>query len=273
MKSKFEVVVLALALYVACYSLALAADIRWLDYGCDCTAETKTEPQFIVCDECEASKNVKAAERVFRKNYPGVEYESFQKTDIPGVYEVARGGNALYFSPPDFLVLGEIWRDGKSVTALRRDERISALIKDLPLDKALKIGDGPNTVIEFSDPDCPFCRKAGEWFEKRDDITRYVFFYPLTNIHPDAEKKAKRILCSDYPASAYLSVMKGDLDNGEFELLPSCKEKADPLLSESISRARKLGVSSTPTFWINGVRVNGANFQRIETLLNRGEKK
>ncbi|MGK7346040.1 MAG: DsbC family protein [Candidatus Nitrospinota bacterium M3_3B_026] len=267
-------------IFIALFSFALvfaqssaAADIQWLGYGCDCTAETKTEPQFIVCDECEAPKNVKAAERVFRKNYPGVEYESFRKMDIPGVYEVARGGNALYFAPPDFLVLGEILRDGKSITATRRDERISALIKDLPLDKVVKIGDGQNTVIEFADPDCPFCRKAAGWFEKKDDVTRYVFFFPLTNIHPDAGKKAKWILCSDNPASAYSAAMKGDLDNGEFELLTSCKEKADPLLAESMSWARKLGVSSTPTFWINGERVNGTNFQQIENLLNGGDRK
>lgn len=273
MKLKIEYVVVAFTLFIAVYSMAYAADIQWLDYGCDCAAKTKAEPQFIVCDECEASKNVKAAERVFRKNYPAVEYESFRKTDIPGVYEVARGGNALYFAPPEYFVLDEIWRDGRSITAMRRDERISALIKELPLDRAVKIGEGPNTVIELSDPDCPFCRKAAEWFEKRDDVTRYVFFYPLTNIHPNAEKKAKWILCSDDPMSAYSSVMEGDLDNGEFELLPSCKEKADPLLVEGMSWAKKLGVSSTPTFWINRERVNGANFQRIENLLNGGEKK
>ena len=272
MKLKIEVAIFIFTIFILACGPALAADIQWLDYGCDCTAETKAEPQFIVCDECEASKNVKAAERVFRKNYPSVEYESFQKTDIPGVYELARGGNALYFAPPDFLVLGEIWRGGKSITAMRRDERISALITDLPLDKAVKIGDGQNVVVEFSDPDCPFCRKAAEWFEELGDVTRYISFYPLTNIHPDAEKKAKYILCSDDPASAYSSVMKGDLDNGEFELLPSCREKAEPLLSESMSWAKKLGVSSTPTFWINGVRVDGANFQRIENLLNGGEE-
>jgi len=252
---------------------SFAADIQWLDYGCDCAALTKVEPRFVVCDECEASKNVKAAERLFHQKYPGVEYESFQMTDIPGVYEVARGGNALYFAPPDFLILGNIWRNGKSITAMRRDERISAMIKELPLDRGVKVGDGRNVVIEFSDPDCPFCRKAAEWFEKLDDVTRYVFFFPLTNIHPDAGKKAKWILCSDDPASAYSSVMKGDLDKRGFELLPSCEDKSASRLAESMGWARKLGVSSTPTFWINGERVNGANFQRIETLLDGGNEK
>jgi thiol:disulfide interchange protein DsbC len=34
----------------------------------------------------------------------------------------------------------------------------------LDLDKALRIGTGKTTVIEFTDPDCPYCRKAYQYF-------------------------------------------------------------------------------------------------------------
>ena len=35
----------------------------------------------------------------------------------------------------------------------------SAWGETLNLDKALKIGTGKTTIIEFTDPDCPYCRQ------------------------------------------------------------------------------------------------------------------
>jgi len=56
---------------------------------------------------------------------------------------------------------------------------VAKLAKTLPLEKAVKIGDGKKVVIEITDPDCPFCRTASEYFSKKTDVIRYVFFAPL----------------------------------------------------------------------------------------------
>jgi thiol:disulfide interchange protein DsbC len=56
-------------------------------------------------------------------------------------------------------------------------------VKEIPLEKGIKIGDGKSVVIEFTDPDCTFCRKAADWLEKnREGVTRYVFLYPITRL-------------------------------------------------------------------------------------------
>ena len=93
-------------------------------------------------------------------------------------------------------MFGEIWtKDGRNVTAEKRARIAAAKLKDVPLDKAVKIGNGRNKVIEFTDPDCPYCRKAAEFFKGRNDVTLYVFFFPLP-IHKDAQAHARYVLCA-----------------------------------------------------------------------------
>ena len=82
---------------------------------------------------------------------------------------------------------------------------------NLDIGKSITIGSGPKTVIEFTDPDCPFCRKASKYFEGRSDVTRHVFFYPLPR-HPKAKEKAQYILSQMDRATAYREVMSGKMD-------------------------------------------------------------
>ena len=44
-----------------------------------------------------------------------------------------------------------------------------AAAAEIDVSKAITIGSGPKTVVEFTDPDCPFCRKASKYFEGRRD--------------------------------------------------------------------------------------------------------
>jgi thiol:disulfide interchange protein DsbC len=189
-------------------------------------------------------------------------------SDIPGLYEVEAGSNVIYFYPDKgLLIFGEIWtRDGKNVTAERRAQLASAKIKELPLDKAVKIGNGRNKVIEFTDPDCPYCRKAAGFFRGRDDVTLYVFFFPLP-IHKDAEAHARYVLCAADKAHALEEVMNGQLDGKE---APACTDKkVDVLLKEHMDIGTRLGVRATPAFWINGQYVAGANIPAIEGSLGK----
>jgi len=164
-------------------------------------------------------------------------------------------------------VFGEIWtKDGRNITAEKRAGLAAAKLKDVPLDKAVKIGNGRNKVIEFTDPDCPYCRKAAAFFKGRDDVTLYVFFFPLP-IHKDAQAHARYVLCAADKAHALEEVMSGQLDGKE---APACPDKkADALLGEHMDLGTKLGVRATPAFWINGQYVAGANIPAIEGLLGQ----
>jgi len=134
---------------------------------------------------------------------------------------------------------------------------------DLDLSKSITIGRGAKTVIEFTDPDCPFCRKASRYFEGRSDVKRHVFFYPLSS-HPRAKEKARFILSMPDKAKAYHDVMSGRMDAAP--QLASTPEGIK-LQEEHLEIAKMHKVDSTPTFMINGRIITGFDKKRIEEAL------
>lgn len=221
----------------------------------------------IVLISCSKVNALEDAREKFSRTFPNTPVLEASETEIKGLYEIVTGSNILYYYPEkDLIIIGEIWtKDGKSITARRIADLSKKNLKSLPLEKAVRIGNGPKTVIEFSDPDCPFCRRLSEYFEKRTDVTRYVFFIPLP-MHPDARTKALFVLSSKNPEKAYRDVMKGLYDGALPSFSPS--EEAQSLLEEHITFAKKMGIQGTPTLWIDGERVNGADFGKIERLLS-----
>jgi len=211
--------------------------------------------------------------QILHKTFPNVKAERAEKSVIPGLYEVEAGNNVFYFEPRNgYLIFGDIvTKEGKNLSAEKRQELLSRRVKEIPLEKGIKIGNGKNVVIEFTDPDCPFCRKAADWLEKnREGVTRYVFFYPIARLHPRAEAKAKYVLGSKDREKAYHEVMSGALDNTDISKL-KLAEKAGAILEEHRQLAMKAGVFSTPTLWVNGKHVPGADLPLIEKYL-KGEK-
>ncbi|MBF0339279.1 MAG: DsbC family protein [Nitrospirae bacterium] len=214
-----------------------------------------------------------AAREAFTKLFPKVKVDTVTETEMKGVYEIVVGSDIAYFHPDTgILILGELrGKDGKMLTRERKDAIAASKVKDLPLDKALKIGKGKSTVIEFTDPDCPFCRKLSEFLSKRDDITRYVFLFPLVQIHPKAMDKAKYILCSDDKGKALEEVMAGKHDDDKFEV---CKDEAiEKKITEIIELGASIGINGTPYLVVNGEVVQGADIKRIEALLAGKEEK
>jgi len=212
-------------------------------------------------------------EDAFKKAYPQIAFDSMKPAGIKGVYEVVKGGEIIYFlEEPGLLFVGEIIdRTGKSLTDTRRAEILMANAKNLPLDKAVRVGSGKQTVIEFTDPDCPYCRRAATFLESRKDVTRYVFFFPLPS-HKDAENKIKYIFCAADKAKAYEDAMKGKLDTQKYA---ACKTKdAADLLVIHKEAGRRIGVGGTPMFIINGKElIMGANLPAIEAALQAEPKK
>jgi thiol:disulfide interchange protein DsbC len=134
---------------------------------------------------------------------------------------------------------------------------------DLDFSKAIKVGSGPKTVIEFTDPDCPFCRKASKYFDARSDVTRYVFFNPLAR-HPRAKEKVRYVLSQSDRARAYREIMSGRMD--ATASLPSSPEGVR-LQEEQFEIAKKSKVDSTPTFLINGRIIEGFDLKKLEEIL------
>ncbi|KAF0221743.1 MAG: thioldisulfide interchange protein [Geobacteraceae bacterium] len=203
-------------------------------------------------------------EVALRQAFPQLTFDKIEQSDIKGAYEVTSGQNIYYFFPEtEYLFVGEVYnKQGQSITAQKKGELGAKLMKDLPLEKAVKIGNGKKVVVEFTDPDCPYCKKASEYFKGRTDVTRYVFFAPLA--HPGAMPKIHFILNAEDKAKAYSEMM---LDKAVAPPPAVDKESVKALAQEHLALAKKVGVQGTPTFFINGRLVVGADIKQIEQLL------
>jgi thiol:disulfide interchange protein DsbC len=212
-------------------------------------------------------------EESLKKNFPAIPVDSVIPSNIPGLYEVIAGQQIFYYAPEaEAIVVGPIIKmGGRNLTQERyqvlEQKRLSEMagkIKDIPLEKALKIGNGKNIVIEVTDPDCSFCRQAAKFFKGRTDVTKYIFFFPLV-MHKDAEPKVRHILCAKDKAKAYEDAMSGKLDDMKLKVCDSSDVEA--LIKVHRETAAKIGVTGTPFFIINSQPVVGANIPQIEKLL------
>jgi protein-disulfide isomerase len=139
----------------------------------------------------------------------------------------------------------------------------------------------PITLIEFSDFECPFCRQTQpvlDQIETRfEDSIRFVFRqFPLTDIHPRAQKAAEASLCAGdqgefWPMHDLLFAepielevaslkFKADSLGLDRDVFDSCLDssKYASRVDEEIRDGILAGVSATPTIFINGRQLTGA---------------
>ena len=154
---------------------------------------------------------------------------------------------------------------------------------DVPVDDDPAIGpeDAPITIIEFSDYECPYCRR---WYDQvflrlrqeYPDKVRIVFRdFPLSSIHPNATAAAEAANCAG-EQDAYWD-FHGKLFTGEglnnnlyvqyakdlglnVEDFQACLESGryQSEVQADYKYASDLGVQSTPTFFLNGIPIVGA---------------
>ncbi len=222
-------------------------------------------------------KKLAAVSESFRRDFPNVVFSQIEESGIEGLYEVTMGVNIVYYAPAAGRVIsGDMFdKNGMNITNEKRqllmalqDAETAKLIDTLPLDKAIKIGNGKNIVIEFTDIDCPYCRKVEAFFKNRDDITRYIFLFPLVDLHPRSLAKSREVLCSEDPAGAYEAAMDGKLDNADLKGCIDKEKDIDEVLAVYMTTAKTMGVDSTPTMWVNRQKVNGADTRKIEQFLD-----
>lgn len=166
---------------------------------------------------------------------------------------------------------------------------------DIPEDDDYVLGSDSAqiTIIEFSDYECPYCRKwHTEVFpqirEKYGDKVRFVYRdFPLYSIHPNAEPAAIAANCAGKQDKYW--EFNELLFNGNKDLSPATYEayakdlglnvstftacQSEPGIKEEVTAdydfAANLGVRSTPTFFINGLAVVGAQpFEVFEQVID-----
>ena len=167
---------------------------------------------------------------------------------------------------------------------------------DVPVDDDPALGseDAPITIIEFSDYECPYCRQwhtevYSQLLDTYGDQIRFVYRdFPLESIHANAIPAAQAANCAfeqdnfwDYhdklfsmelglSPDAYLEYASQlGLDEEQFqECIDSGRYQEE--VQSDFEFAANLGVRSTPTFFINGIAVVGAQpFEIFEQVIER----
>jgi len=197
---------------------------------------------------------------------------SVKQSQVKGLCEIQIGTNILYYAPAENLIVsGNIFDfAGRNFTKEKvealTNETLGKTLSQLPLDKAITVGNGPVQVIEITDPDCPFCRRASAWLDGRNDVTRKIFFAPLA--HPKAIEKVKVILAAKNPEAEYHAYMRGEHDK-DAAVPTVTDEKIVALADEHLKLALNANISGTPTFLVNGTVVIGADTDGLKTAIEK----
>lgn len=171
---------------------------------------------------------------------------------------------------------------------------------DIPTEGYPSLGpdDAPIVIVEFSDFQCPFCRRFHEetyqaLLDAYPGQIRFVYRnLPLTSIHPDAMPSAVASLCAndqnaywDYHSKLFSSetltrdafVQYATDLSLNVDDFTACLDSGqhDEFIQQDMDFALNLGVQSTPTFFVNGLAIVGAqplsSFTQIIDLELAGE--
>jgi thiol:disulfide interchange protein DsbC len=196
--------------------------------------------------------------KVVEAKLGGVKVEGVQPGPL-GLYEVrfrSSGGMRIVYTDANatHIFLGKIYetQNDRDVTEERLRKLNAIKFDALPLEQAVKIqrGNGKRVMAMFSDPYCPACKQFEQTLQQVDDITIYVFMFPV--IRPELAEQSKAVWCSPDRAKAWLDVaLRGKPPTAK----PAC---ANPV-EKNLELGRSLGVNSTPTLILaSGERVTGS---------------
>ncbi len=250
-----------------------------------------------------AADVAKRIEEYFTKSVtPGIilKVSGIAPAEVPGwnkgTLDVDAGGNKQsipFLVSPDgrYFISGEI-------TDLTVDP-LQATMKKIDLQNRPARGpaDAKVTIVEFSDFQCPFCSRGYQILEEQvmpeyEGKVRLFFKHlPLKSIHPWAEGAALATECAAQQSAdgfwkMYHALFKGQRELNQDNLKAKVTEFAKsagldeatfvqcydgrtalPRVEQDLAEAAAVGANSTPTFFINGRRLEGAqpleNFKAI----------
>ena len=159
-------------------------------------------------------------------------------------------------------------------------------------DPALGPASAPVTLVEFSDFQCPFCQRVSPTLkqvkEKYGDKVRIVWKdFPLTQIHPQAFKAGEAAHCAgdqgkyweyhDRLFGNQQALEVADLKRYASDLslnttaFGECLDssKHGERVRDGVAQGTTLGVNSTPTIYINGRVLSGAQpFEAFTAIID-----
>ena len=189
------------------------------------------------------------------KKYPDVKAERITKTAYGNLFEVYTGGEIFYTDEKvTFLLLGALVDTQTKVNISEaRLQKLNVIVfNDLPFDQAIKLvrGNGSRRMAIFEDPNCGYCKRFEQDVNAMENITAYIFPYPI--LAQDSMEKSKAIWCSTDRLKAWQDQMLR-------EKAPTTKGTCDTPIDKVLALGRKMNVTGTPTtFFEDGERISGA---------------
>ncbi len=214
------------------------------------------------------AKAAAEAEQQLKQTFTNLQFDDFEPAPVKGaIYQASAGGRIVYYAPEsEHLLFASVFdKNGVNLTALAQEAGLSKRLRAIDPSQALVIGpaDAP-TVIEFTDPDCPYCRALDRyWASKAAEgkpVRRLIYF--VSGIHPEAAAKAEHILCSKDKEAAFKAIYAGAAP----ATLQTC-----PTGRSTVEAHAKLvgsaGITGTPTLIANGKLISGFQQAEIEAFL------
>lgn len=180
-------------------------------------------------------------------------------------------------------------RDEAEVVVLLRPPRVTVAV-----DPARRRGpaDAPVMIVEFSDYQCPYCRRAQDTLRqvmaKYPGRVAHAFRdFPLDEIHPRARAAAEAARCAGEQGKFWeyhtrLFERFGQLDRAtleahaaelglEAEKFKACLDtgKYRDAIQHDLEEGQRLGVEGTPAFFVNGILLSGAQpLEEFEKIIS-----
>ncbi len=208
------------------------------------------------------------------------------------IYSTVWKGNRSFFLSPDqnYLLTSAADIRAKPRTQNAEASAPAAQLPFAPLTEGPAVSgeqNAPVTLVEFSDFECPFCKRFAETLssevvpEKGKELRVIFHFYPLS-FHPWAEQAAEAGYCTsqqsapafwklhDFLFANQSTITQSNaratirsflfahtpLDRAKFS---SCMASdAQQAVANDVALGNKYGVTGTPTVFINGARFSGA---------------
>jgi thiol:disulfide interchange protein DsbC len=207
--------------------------------------------------------NASAQETALRKNLeqrlPTIgKIDEVRRSPIAGLYEV-RVGSDLYYADAEgnnLVIGGQILdtRTKRNLTEERQDKLLAVDFDSLPVKDAFTIvrGNGKRKLAVFEDPNCGYCKRFEADLQKIDNVTVYMYLYPI--LGPDSVEKSKAHWCAKDKGKAWQDWM----------VRSTPPAKADAACDvTALTRNREFGakhkITGTPTLiFADGQRVPGA---------------
>ena len=182
--------------------------------------------------------------------------EEVSKTPMPGLFEVRVNGTDIFYTDAEgnYLIQGSLidTKQRRNLTEERVDKLTAISFDALPFKDAFTIvrGNGKRKLAVFEDPNCGYCKRFERDLQKVDNVTIYMFLYPI--LSADSTEKSKHIWCAKDKAKAWQDWMVRDKPAA----VASCDSTA---LDRNVEIGHKHKINGTPTLiFSNGTRVPGA---------------